>query len=130
MELSSLLKVVVDNHASDLFVSVDSPPCIKVEGDIRTISEEKLSSTVVYELIYSILSSDQIRSFESTSELNLAIRIKDVGRFRINVFRQMGEIALVARHIITEIPSIEELGLPVLLKELVMKPRGLILLVG
>jgi len=130
MKLASLLQIMVKNHASDLFVSVDAPPCIKIEGNVETISRELLSSESVHELIYSVLSSEQISLFESTSELNFALRIKELGRFRVNVFREMGEIALVARYIKSEIPSIEELKLPVLLKQLVMKPRGLILLVG
>ena len=106
------------------------PPQLKVEGVLTPVGDKPLTSTDVHQLVYSTLSDQQAKTFEATSELNMALRVQGTGRFRINVFRQMGEIALVARYINAEVPSIESLGLPSLLKDLVMEPRGLILLVG
>lgn len=76
------------------------------------------------------MSADQIKEFETTLECNFAVGKKDVGRFRVNVFRQRGEVGMVIRHIKTEIPSIDTLGLPPVLNELIMRKRGLILIVG
>ncbi|PCJ93544.1 MAG: hypothetical protein COA46_00390 [Porticoccaceae bacterium] len=130
MDFYQLLNRMVSAGASDLFLSVDAPAYIKVEGELTAISPDPLSSSQVHELVYAMLSDEQMRLFEETSELNIALRVQTVGRFRINVFRQMGSIALVARHIQSQIPSLESLGLPVILKELIMVPRGLVLLVG
>ena len=130
MELSNYLGKMVSTKASDLFLSVGAPAQLKIEGKMVAADKDKLTSSRVYELIYSILNDDQARIFEATSELNIALRISGVGRFRVNVFRQMGQLALVARHILSEVPSIEALGLPMLLNELIMEARGLILMVG
>jgi twitching motility protein PilU len=130
LEFSSLLEKMVVSGASDLFLSVNAPAYFKIEGKTKAFSHERLSSTQVHNLVYSILNDNQTRIFESTSELNMALRIANLGRFRVNVFRQMGEIALVARHIKAEIPSIKALGLPSLLEGLILEQRGLILLVG
>jgi twitching motility protein PilU len=85
---------------------------------------------MIKEIAYSLMSPDQIMEFESTLECNFAISKKDVGRFRVNVFRQRGEVGMVVRHIKTDIPSIETLGLPAVLKDLILRKRGLILVVG
>ncbi|PCJ36659.1 MAG: hypothetical protein COA99_13160 [Moraxellaceae bacterium] len=130
MEFSELLETMVKRAASDLFLSVDAAPQLRIEGVMREVGKERLSSHQVHDLVYSVLSDDQICTFETSSELNIALRIKGLGRFRVNVFRQMGEVALVARHIQGNVPSIEALGLPALLKDLIMAPRGLVLLVG
>ena len=94
------------------------------------LSPEPLDSETNHRLIYSILSDRDINTFEQTLELNKSLHVPDIGRFRVNVFRQRGEPALVLRHIKGKIPSIEKLGLPDTLKELVMEERGLILVVG
>lgn len=130
MEFTQLLQQMVSDGASDLFLSVDAPVYIKVEGDLRPITKNKLTSGDIHKLVYSIITDEQQENFEASSELNMALRMPSVGRFRINIFRQMGCIALVARHILADIPSIEKLGLPAQLKDLIMEPRGLILLVG
>lgn len=130
MELSDMLQDMVDKEASDLFLSVGAPPYLKIEGQFLPMSSDKLEPNDVSRLVYSILDDDKKQLFNATSELNMALRLKNVGRFRVNVFRQMGEIALVARHVKSEILSIEQLGLPLLLKDLIMGNRGLVLLVG
>jgi len=130
-ELASLLAELAHRNGSDLFLSAGAPPILKVDGRMAPAAESgPLSAQEVHQLCYSVMNDDQRRVYEQTMELNMGLRIKDLGRFRINVFRQQEEPALVARHIRSEIPSIEDLNLPPLLKELIMAERGLILLVG
>jgi twitching motility protein PilU len=130
MDFSEILELMIERNASDIVLSVGAPVQIKIEGNMSPVNSDILNSEDVHNLVYSILSKAQITSFESTSELNMALRVEGIGRFRINVFRQMGEIALVARHITASIPSIQKLGLPQILEELIMEPRGLLLMVG
>lgn len=125
-----LLGTMVMNQASDLFISVDSPPLIKVEGKIRPTHDKRLTSEENHKLIYSILKEKDIAEFNAKQELNIALKLERIGRFRVNVFQQMGEPAMVVRYIKKKIPSIKELGLPEVLKEMICYERGLILLVG
>lgn len=130
MDLFELLGSMVVNQASDLFVSVDSPPLIKVEGRIKPVRQERLTSKENSKLIYSILNEKDIAEFKANLELNISIKLDRIGRFRANVFQQSGEPAMVIRYIKKIIPTIEELGLPKVLKELILEERGLILLIG
>ncbi len=130
MDLIELLAAMVVQQASDLFISYDSEPLIKVEGKIKPIRDTRLNQIANKELIYSILDESDIKTFEFEKELNKSLKIESLGRFRINVFRQSGEPAMVVRYIKKIIPSIEELGLPEGLKDLIQLERGLILLVG
>ena len=130
MEIAQLLEIMVDKQASDLFISVDAPPIIKIEGKSHAVGKEVITPELAQQLIYSILKDDQIKEFEKTLEMNMALSVDKLGRFRVNVFRQRGEPALVARFVKSEIPSIEQLGLPVSLKDLIMEQRGLVLMVG
>lgn len=108
----------------------EPPPHLKAEGRTMPIGEQRLETGKVRELAYSIMTDEQKSEFESTMECNLAISVHGLGRFRVNVFRQRGDVAMVLRYIKGDIPSIEELSLPPILKELIMEPRGLILVVG
>ncbi|TQV89852.1 PilT/PilU family type 4a pilus ATPase [Aliikangiella coralliicola] len=130
MDLIELLGSMVVNQASDLFISVDSPPLIKVEGKMRPVREEPLNSDENHKLIYSILKEKDVAEFKAKRELNISLKLDRIGRFRINVFQQCGEPAMVIRYIKKKIPSIDELGLPAILRELILEERGLILLVG
>ncbi len=130
MDITAYLKLMVDHDASDLFFSVGAPVNVKIEGHTKNIGEKPLSSQDARALAYSIMNDDQVASFEGNLELNMAISINDLGRFRVNVYRQRGETAMVIRYIKNKIPSIESLGLPVILKELIMEKQGLILVVG
>ena len=130
MNLSDLFEKMVELDASDLFLSVGAPPCVSIEGEMSALGEAKLSSEMLKKLSYSMLNEDQVKEFEKTKELNVAIRLKNTGRFRINLFRQMGEIAFVSRYIKADIPSIEQLKLPEVFKELVLEERGMVLVVG
>jgi len=130
MELTALLAELVDKKGSDLFVSYNAKPLMNVEGEMLPLASEALDSETTQRLIYSILSDRDIATFEQTLELNKSLHLPNIGRFRVNVFRQRGEPSLVARYIKDTIPSIEQLGLPSSLKEIVMEERGLILVVG
>jgi twitching motility protein PilU len=121
---------MVQKNGSDLFFSTGAPPNLKAEGRTLPIGDTPMKAGMVRKLAYSIMSDDQISEFESTMEGNLAISISGLGRFRVNVFRQRGDAAMVIRYIKGQIPSLEELHLPPTLKELIMEPRGLILVVG
>lgn len=130
MDIFDYLKLTIKEHASDLFLSVGAPPTIKVEGISRPIGDALLTSEDVAMMARSMMSDAQQKEFEETMELNIALSLDDFGRFRINVFRQRGEVALVARYILGVIPSIEELNLPPILSSIVMEERGLVLIVG
>jgi len=121
---------MVFKEASDLFFSTGAPVNIKVEGVTKPVEKESLVPGMVKKLAYCIMNDKQKKEFEANLEMNLAISVKDVGRFRVNVFRQRGDVAMVIRYIKSKIPSIEELGLPEQLKDLILEPRGLILIVG
>lgn len=129
-DISAYLKLMVDRNASDLFFSVGAPVNVKIEGVTHPLGQPPLDSQTVRQLVYSLMSDDQIKTYEGKLELNMAVGVKDLGRFRINVFRQRGEIAMVIRYIKNKIPSIEQLGLPPILKDLICEKQGLILIVG
>lgn len=130
MDITTYLKFMVDRNASDLFFSVGASVNVKIEGDTRPIGDKPLSSAEVRELAYSLMNDDQRASFEGNLELNMAISVEKLGRFRINVYRQRGETAMVIRYIKNRIPSLKELGLPGILNDLIMEKQGLILVVG
>jgi twitching motility protein PilU len=130
MELVPYLRLMVQRNGSDLYFSTGALPHIKISGQTIAIGEQKMERGDVHKLAYSIMDDDQVREFESTLECNMAISVQSLGRFRVNVFRQRGDVAMVIRFIKAVIPSIEELYLPQLLKRLVMEKRGLILVVG
>lgn len=130
MDITAYLKLMVEHDASDLFFSVGAPVNIKIEGHTKTIGADPLSSQDARALAYSIMNDDQVAAFEGDLELNMAISINELGRFRVNVYRQRGETGMVVRYIKNKIPSIESLGLPVILKKLIMEKQGLILVVG
>ena len=130
MSLDNLLEKLVKVNGSDLFLSVGAPAYIKVEGNMARLDDQCLSSMDLQKLIYAHLSMEQVESFERTKEMNTALRIEGVGRFRMNVFSQMGDLAAVIRHINNVIPSFDQLGLPERLKDLILLQRGLLLFVG
>lgn len=130
MEIEAYLRAMVKHNASDLFLSAGAPAGIKIEGETQRLGKEKLSAHQVRQMAYSLLNDKQVSTFESEMELNLAIALDSVGRFRVNLYRQRGSVAMVVRYIKNKIPSIEALNLPPILKHLIMEPRGLILVVG
>lgn len=130
MSFSDYLQLMVRKDASDLFLSVGAPANIKIEGVTSPIGSHPLPPSSVSAIAESILNEKQKEIFSSTLEMNLAFTYEKMGRFRINLYRQRGEVAMVVRYIRPEVKSIEELSLPPILKELVMLPRGLVLMVG
>jgi twitching motility protein PilU len=129
-DLDTYLRLMVDEDASDLFFSAGAPACMKGDGRIRRLNDEPLNGEVIRRLAYSAMSERERNEFEAEWEMNLGLTRPGIGRFRINVYRQRGEVAMVARYITAEIPSFEELNLPPILRDLVMLPRGLVLVVG
>jgi len=129
-KLDKYLSIMTERKASDLFFSVGAPVNIKIEGTTEPLDDPALTSGAVKELAYSVLSEDQKHTFERELEMNLSLLKPDIGRFRVNLYRQRGEVAMVIRYIKDQIPTIAELNLPPLLNDLVMEPRGLVLIVG
>ncbi len=125
-----MLKLMADRNASDLFFSPGAPPSIKINGITRHIGEQPMTPQTVQTMAYSIMNERQQKEFEATLEMNLSIGLEGIGRFRINVYRQRGAVAFVVRYITSKIPDLASLHLPDQLKELIMLPRGLILVVG
>ena len=130
MDLMPYLALMAQKQASDLFMSVGAPPCIKIDGVTSAIVEQRLTTADVSAMALSVMSDRQQRDFAADWEMNLALGIEGVGRFRINLYRQRGEPALAVRYITDRIPTIDELHLPARLKDIVMMQRGLVLLVG
>ena len=130
MDIGYFLKLMMDRGASDMFLSTGTPVHIKIEGRLAALGTSPLPSGMVKKIAYSLMDEGSVPKFERELEYNMALAVKDVGRFRVNVFKQRGEVALVIRAIKSDIPSIEELLLPQIYKKLIMEPRGLILVVG
>jgi twitching motility protein PilU len=125
-----LLRLMVSKNGSDLFLTAGFPPAIKVDGKIVPASSQPLTPQHTLELARAIMNDRQAAEFESTKECNFAISPSGIGRFRVNAFVQQGRVGLVLRTINTEIPTLESLGLPEVLKEVVMSKRGLVIVVG
>ncbi len=130
MDIGYFLKLMTEKGASDMFLSTGAPVNIKVEGKLYPLGNTGLPHGMVKRIAYSLMDEAQVPLFERDLEMNLATAVKDAGRFRINVFKQRGEVGMVIRAIKSVIPSVEELQLPAIFKELIMEPRGLVLVVG
>jgi twitching motility protein PilU len=131
MDITPYLKLMVDKQASDLFLTVDSPVKIKIEGKVTSVGKTILTSDLCKSAAYALMNDQQVRRFEENMECDFAIVLEDgSARFRVNVFRQRGEVGIVLRLIPSTIPTIDEYGLPPVLKDLSMHKRGLILMVG
>ncbi|MFZ0869729.1 MAG: PilT/PilU family type 4a pilus ATPase [Rhodanobacter sp.] len=130
MDISDLLATMAAEHASDLYLSHGARPSMVVAGVPRYLGDKELTPIDTHAIAYSVMNDRQQKEFESTLEMNLGIAPAGIGRFRVNVYRQRGEVAVAIRYITTEIPEIESLRLPSVLRDLVMLPRGLILVVG
>lgn len=130
LDISGLLIMMKQRGASDLFISADVPPSVKVDGKLSHLLNVTLTEEDSRNLAYSLMNEQQRRDFEETSECNFAVYPKEIGRFRVNVFVQQGKVGMVLRTIEMEIPSIEGLHLPDVLKDIVMTKRGLVIFVG
>ena len=130
MEISDYLKLMVKYEASDLYFTVGAPVSAKIHGTLKPLEKSTLPAGRAKALAYEIMNEEQIAQFELKPEMNLAYSVPGVGRFRVNVFMQRSQAAMVIRHIQTNIPSSEQLGLPQVLKKIIMQKRGLVLFVG
>lgn len=130
MKIEDLLKRIVKEGASDGFIAADAPPSIKVDGQIFPVTDRPLSDAEAEEMVLSTMREDQIEDFKKHNELNYAIADEAIGRFRVSSFVQRGKCGLVVRRINTEIPTVDGLGLPPIIKDLAMTKRGLVIFVG
>src|SRR5574343_1482490 len=128
--MHDLLRLMAQKKGSDLFIAAGFPPAIKIDGRITPVSNQVLTSQVTAELARSIMNDRQAAEFEATRECNFAISPAGIGRFRVNALVQQGRVGIVCRTINTNIPSLDALQLPPVLKDLAMTKRGLIIFVG
>jgi twitching motility protein PilU len=128
--IHNLLRGMLTKKASDLFVTAGFPPAFKVDGKMTPVSNQVLTPQHTQELVRSIMNDRQAAEFEATHECNFAISPPGIGRFRVNVFMQQQRIGMVMRAITTKIPQLDDLGMPEVLKDIVMTKRGLVILVG
>ena len=130
MELEAMLRILASQDGSDLYLSTGAPPCAKFNGVLKALATEPLQPGDIAAIADGIMDEEQRQQFAKELEMNLAISINNVGRFRVNIFRQRNEISIVARNIKMEIPKFEDLKLPEVLLNVVMEKRGLVLFVG
>ena len=128
--INDLLKLMVSRNGSDLFITAEFPPAIKIDGKVTKVSPQPLSQLHTLALARAIMSDKQVADFEHTKECNFAISPAGVGRFRVNAFVQQGKVGMVLRTIPATLPTIDSLGVPQILKEVTMTKRGLCILVG
>ncbi|MDX1512675.1 MAG: PilT/PilU family type 4a pilus ATPase [Gammaproteobacteria bacterium] len=125
-----LLKLMRQKNASDLFITVGFPPAMKIDGKMTPVSKQALTPDNAKSLTYSIMNDRQLKEFEATKECNFAIAPPNIGRYRCNAYVQQGHPGLVLRTITTDVPDIDKLGLPEVLKDVIMTKNGLVLMVG
>jgi len=128
--MRDLLKLMVDKKGSDLFITVDFPPAIKIDGKVTPVSKTKLTPENSKALTYAIMNDRQLKEYEATKECNFAISPAGIGRFRVNAYIQQGHTGMVLRTIETTVPTLDGLGLPSVMKEIAMTKRGLVIMVG
>lgn len=130
MDFKNFLRILVNNDGSDLYLTFNAPPAAKFQGTLRPLSKEKLTSENLNEIANSLMNAEQQQQFDGKPEMNMALDEEGIGRFRINIFKQRNNIALVIRNIKVDIPNADSLGLPQILKDVIMEQRGLVLFVG
>ena len=130
MFLTPLFKLMAEKQASDLFLSAGAPVSIKILGTIMPVNQQIIDPETSRKIAYETMSEKQIKEFEETMEMNFAHVVPDIGRFRVNVFRQRGNVAMVIRFLKSGTVGIDKLKLPPILKELILEKRGFVLVVG
>ncbi len=130
MDILTILKAVVKHDASDLFITAGRAPSLKVNGRLATLTQEPLTDDEARDLVISTMTDEQKKTFEQDKECNYAIATQGAGRFRVSALYQRGKIAMVLRRIKDEIPTIDGLNVPEIIKELAMTKRGLVMFVG
>ena len=130
MHIDDLLRMTVEKGGSDLHLSAGLPPMVRVDGRLHPLPFAPLNPRDIQRLVYDVLTGDQIQKFEKTKELDFSYGVKDIGRFRFNVYRQRGSVGCAMRTIPSVIPTLEQLRLPSILRELTRRHSGLILVTG
>ena len=130
MDFKDFLKIMVMKDGSDLYLTTGAPPTLKVHGALTHLEPVAMASGMVKEIAYKVMDKEQIAAFEAKPEMNLAISEPGVGRFRVNIFKQRNQVAMVIRNIKLQIPDMATLNLPPILAKIIMQKRGLILFVG
>ena len=130
MFVRTLFKLMADSQASDLFFTAGAPVQIKIKGELVPVDANVLDAATMKKIAYEAMTEEQVTQFERDMEINFSLIEKGVGSFRVNIFKQRGACGMVIRHIKVNIPTVEELQLPPILKDLVLEKRGLILVVG
>ena len=128
--MRDLLKLMIEKKASDLFITVGFPPAMKIHGKMTPVSKTELSAENTKSLVYAIMNDKQLKEYEATKECNFAVAPVGIGRFRANAFIQQSFCGCVLRVIETDVPNIDKLGLPEVLKDVVMTKNGLVIMVG
>ncbi len=128
--MRDLLTLIIEKKGSDMFITRDFPPAIKIDGKVTPVSKTKLTGENTKALAYAVMNDRQIKEYEATKECNFAIAPAGIGRFRCNAFIQQSACGLVLRVIETEVPNLDKLGLPPVLKQIIMSKRGLVIMVG
>jgi twitching motility protein PilU len=128
--VNDLLRLLVTRNGSDLFLTAEFPPAIKVDGRVSKVSPQPLTGAHTVTLARAIMNDKQAAEFERTKECNFAISPGGIGRFRVSAFMQQGHVGMVLRTIPAHIPTVDELGLPTVLKDIAMTKRGLVIMVG
>lgn len=130
MNLQPYLKLMSEQQASDMYFTTGAPVSMRIEGSMRPVGKSMLTPGMTKKLAYDLLTPVQIQDFEKNLELNLGVSYTDLGRYRINIYIQRGEVSMVIRYIKADIPSLDDLQLPEIYKTMVMRKKGLILVVG
>ena len=130
MNLQPYLKLMSEQQASDMYFTTGAPVSVRIDGTMRPVGKSMLNPGMTKKLAYDLLTPIQIKDFERNLELNLGVSYTDLGRFRINIYMQRGEVSMVIRYIKADIPSLDELGLPEIYKTMIMRKKGLVLVVG
>src|SRR6185369_14188124 len=128
--IQKFFNTMVETEASDLYLTVAKPPMYRIDGKIRAIGDDAFSPQNLMDLSEAMLNEKQRKDFGETLEMNMAMSLPGVARFRVNIFRQRGSVGMVIRRIKAEVMSLDEMGLPSILKDIVMTKRGLVLVVG
>lgn len=130
MDIAQFLRLMMDKGASDMFLTTGAPAQMKVEGKMYALGNQALPPGMTKKIAYTLMDEGQSNQFERELEMNFAVAVPGSGRFRVNVFKQRGEVSLVIRAIKSSIPTCEQLSLPPVIKDIIMSPRGLVLIVG
>ncbi|MGH7871376.1 MAG: PilT/PilU family type 4a pilus ATPase [Candidatus Binatia bacterium] len=130
MDIQEYFKAMVQTEASDLYLTVNRPPMYRIQGKIKPDGDHLFKPDEVRAIAMAIMNEKQQREFAETMEMNMAMSLPGISRFRVNIYQQRGSVGLVVRRIKAEVSSLDELGLPEILKDIVMTKRGLVLVVG